>query len=82
MEEIETKEKDSIQYILDSLSEILSQRADVGHASFARSPMEKYASPEEGVRLIHPFICIKRPELRAAIIKLAVQMAEAKDEAI
>jgi hypothetical protein len=35
-------------------------------------------SPEEGVRLICAFIRIKQPELRAAIVKLATQMADVK----
>jgi hypothetical protein len=37
--------------------------------------MEIYASPEEGVRLIRAFVGIKQPELRAAIIKIATQLA-------
>ena len=39
-------------------------------------PMEIYASAEEGARLIRAFIRIKQPELRAAIIKLATQIAD------
>jgi hypothetical protein len=80
MEEKETKARDFAQYILESLSEIFSQdkHADVGDTSFVRAPMVIYASPEEGARLIRAFICIKQPELRAAIIKLAKQMAEIK----
>jgi hypothetical protein len=79
MEEKETKTKDSIEYILESLLEILSQdkHADVGDR-LVRAPMEIYASPEEGARLIRAFICIKQPELRGAIIKLATQMADVR----
>jgi hypothetical protein len=78
MEEKEANPKDSIEYILDSLLEILSRdkRANVGDTSLAREPMEIYASAEEGAQLIRVFICIKQPELRAAIIKLAAQMAD------
>jgi hypothetical protein len=78
MEEKEPKPKASIRYILERLSEVLPQdeRADVGDTSFVRAPIEVYTPPEEGVRLIRAFIRIKQPELRAAIIKLATQMAD------
>jgi hypothetical protein len=80
MKEKETKAKDSIEYILESLLEILSQNkhvddADGDDTSFVRAPMEIYASPEEGVRLIRAFVGINQPELRAAIIKIATQLA-------
>jgi hypothetical protein len=80
MEEKETKAKDSIQYILESLSEIIShdEPNDVGDTSLVRAPIDIYASPEEGARLIRAFIYIKQPELRSAIIKLATQMADVK----
>ena len=67
MEEKETKTKNSIEYMLDS---ILSQDK---HADVVRAPM---VSPEEGVRLIRAFIRVKQPELRAAIIKLVTQIAD------
>jgi hypothetical protein len=76
MEEKETETKDSIDYLLDSL--LYSKHVDAGDTSFARAPIEIYASPEEGVRLIRAFVRIKQPELRAAIIKLATQMAEVR----
>jgi hypothetical protein len=74
MEEKETKPKDSIEYILESILKILSQdkHADVGDR-LVRAPM---VSPEEGVRLIRAFIRIKQPELRTAIIKLVTQIAD------
>jgi hypothetical protein len=80
MEEKEAYPKDSIEYILASLLEILSQdkRANVGETSLACEPMEIYASAEEGARLIRVFARIKQPELRAAIIKLATQIADAR----
>jgi hypothetical protein len=78
MEENDTNSKDSIEYILKSILEILSQdgSANVGDTSVAREPPEIYASAEEGARLIRVFIHIKQPELRAAIIDLATQIAE------
>jgi hypothetical protein len=78
MEQKEANHKDSIEYILESILEILSRdkRAIVCDTSVAREPKEIYASAEEGARLIRAFIRIKQPELRAAIIKLATQMAD------
>jgi hypothetical protein len=78
MEEKEAYPKDYIKYILAGLLEILSRdkRANVGETSLACEPMEVYASAEEGARLIRVFVRIKQPELRAAIIKLATQMAD------
>jgi hypothetical protein len=80
MEEKEPKPKDSIQYILERLSEILPQdvNADGDDTSLASATMEIDTSPEEGGRLIRAFIRIKHPELRAAIIKLATRMANVK----
>jgi len=40
--------------------------------------MEIHASTEEGARLIRAFIGIKQPGLRAAIIKLATEIADVK----
>ena len=54
------------------------KHADVGDTSFVGEPMEIYASPEEGALLIRVFIRIKQPELRAAIIKLATQIADVR----
>ena len=80
MEEKEPKPKDSIQYILERLSESLPQdvNADGDDTSLASATMEIDASPEEGALLIRAFIRIKQPELRAAIIKLTTQMAKVK----
>ena len=80
MEEKEAYPKDSIEYSLASLLEILSQdkRANVGETSLAGEPMEIYASTEEGARLIRVFVRIKQPELRAAIIKLVTQIADVR----
>jgi hypothetical protein len=80
MEEKEAYPKDSIEYILASLLEILSQDkgAKVGETSLTCEPMEIYASAEEGARLIRVFLRIKQPELRAAIIKLATQIADVR----
>jgi hypothetical protein len=80
MEKKEANPKDSIEYILESILEILSQdkRANVDDTSLARDPMEIYASPEEGARLIRVFIRIKQPKLRAAIINLATQIADVR----
>jgi ethanolamine utilization protein EutQ (cupin superfamily) len=60
MKEKETKAKDSIEYILEGLLEIISQDKRVDHAdgddtSFVRAPKEIYASPEEGAHLIRAF---------------------------
>jgi hypothetical protein len=72
MEEKEPKPRDSIQYLLERLFEMLpkDEHADLGDTT--------YASPEEGARLVRAFIRIKQPELRAAIIKLATQIADVK----
>ena len=74
MEEKEAKTKDSVEYILEGISKILSRdkHAVVGDR-LVRAPM---VSPEEGVRLIRAFIRIKQPQLRAAIIKLVTQIAD------
>ena len=78
MEQKEASHKDSIEHILESILEFLSQdkHAIVCDTDIARKPTEIYASAEEGVRLIRAFIRVKQPELRAAIIKLAMQMAD------
>jgi hypothetical protein len=78
MEQKEANHKDAIEYILESILEILSQdkRAIVCDTGVAREPTEIYASAEEGARLIRAFIRLKQPELRAAIINLATQMAD------
>jgi hypothetical protein len=80
MEEKEGYPKDSIEYILASILEIISRdkRANVGETSLAHEPMEIYASAEEGVRLMRVFVRIKQPELRAAIIKLTTQIADVR----
>jgi hypothetical protein len=80
MEEKEPKTKDSTQFILQRLFEILPQdaNADSAHTSSASATMEIHATPEEGGRLIRAFIRIKHPELRAAIIKLATRVANVK----
>jgi hypothetical protein len=76
MEEKEPKPKDSIQYILERLSEILPQDVSVDgdDTSFTSATTEIDVSPEEGGRLIRAFIRIKHPELRAAIIKLTTRV--------
>jgi hypothetical protein len=58
MEEKEPKPKDSIQYILERLSEILPQDVSVDgdDTSFTSATTEIDASPEEGGRLIRAFI--------------------------
>ena len=78
MEEKETTAKASIEALLDSL--LPNKRGDRGNTKFVHEPIKIFASPEEGVHLIRAFIRIKKPELRAAIIKLATQFAE--DEAL
>ena len=81
MEEKEPKRTDSIQHILERLSEILPKEAaaDSDDTSSASATMEIDATPEEGGRLIRAFIRIKHPELRAAIINLATRMANVKN---
>jgi hypothetical protein len=80
MEEKEAKGEDPLRYILERLSQVISQleNVNVDDSSFVRSPIEVYASPEEGVRLTRAFVRIKHPELRAAIILLATKMADVK----
>ena len=68
MEEKEPATKDSAEYLLEAILR--------NNTSFAHAPVEISVLPEEGVRLIRAFIRIKRPELRAAIIKLTTQMAD------
>jgi hypothetical protein len=64
MEEKEPKPKDSIQYIMERLSEILPQdvNADSDDTISASSIREIDATPEEGGGLIRTFIRIKHPE--------------------
>jgi hypothetical protein len=80
MEEKEASDKEPIEYILETILELISQdrRANVRDTNDAREPMEIHASAEEGARLIRAFIGIKQPGLRAAIIKLATEMADVK----
>jgi hypothetical protein len=68
MEDNETEMKDSMESILNIFLRIKHD----DRANTAASD----ASPEEGVRLIRAFINIKHLELRAAIIKLATQLAD------
>jgi hypothetical protein len=73
MEEKETTTKDSIECLLEGL--LRSKHGDGSKISVVHAPIESSASPEEGVRLIRAFHRIKQPELRAAIINLATQIA-------
>lgn len=66
----------SIESIVDDLSKINSQYSRANDTSLAPEPTEIYASAEEGARLMRVFTRIKQPDARAAIIKLATQMAE------
>ena len=54
MEEKEPATKDPVAYLLEAIL--------LKNTSFAHAPVEISASPEEGVRLIRAFICIKQPE--------------------
>ena len=74
MEEKETTTKDSIECLLEGL--LGSKHGDGSKISVVHAPIEISASPEEGVRLIHAFLRIKQPELRAALINLATRMAD------
>jgi hypothetical protein len=76
MEKKEPTMKDSTASLLESL--LRSERGDRRNTSFVHESIEISASPEEGVRLIRAFVRIKQPELRAAIIKLATQIAEGR----
>jgi hypothetical protein len=73
MEEKEATTQDSIESLLKS---ILRSKDGYRNTNFAHQPIEISASPEEGVRLVRAFIRIKQPELRAAIITLATQIAD------
>jgi hypothetical protein len=68
MQEKETKMKDFIEYLSESL--LRNKHGD------DPTPVAISASPEEGVVLIRAFLRIKQPELRAAIIDLATRMAD------
>ena len=72
MEEKETEVKDTMESIL----EIFLRSKYDDSTKYIHKSTDIYAAPEEGVRLIHAFIRIKQPELRAAIIKLVTQMAD------
>jgi hypothetical protein len=74
MEEKMVTTKDSIESILHII--LCSKDGSCSNTSFVDAPIEICPSPEEGVRLIRAFIRIKQPELRAAIIKLATQIAD------
>jgi hypothetical protein len=74
MEEKEPTTKDSIEYLLESI--LQSKNRGGRNTNSVHAAIEISASPEEGVRLIRAFICIKHPELRAAIIKLTAQIAD------
>jgi hypothetical protein len=76
MEEKETTTKDTLEYLLESV--LLGKHGYRGNTNFVREPIETSASPEEGVHLIRAFIRIKQPELRAAIINLATQIADGR----
>ena len=76
MQKKQANPKDSIENIVESLLEITSQYSRANVRSLAREPMEIYASAEEGASLMRVFIRIKQRDARAAIIKLATQMAE------
>jgi hypothetical protein len=67
--------------ILQQISDLLpkEEQADVSDTNFVHAPTNIYASPEEGERLIRAFIRIQEPAVRAAIIRLARQMALIKD---
>jgi hypothetical protein len=76
MEEKEATAKDSIESLLASI--LRSKHGGRGNTGFVREPIEIYASPEEGAHLMRAFIRIKQPRFRAAIIKLATQIADGK----
>jgi hypothetical protein len=74
MEEKEPTTKKSIEDLLETI--FRRKNRGGSNTNSAHAPVEISASPEEGVRLIRAFICIKQPELRAAIIKLTTQIAD------
>jgi hypothetical protein len=67
--------------ILQKITDLLpkEEQADGSDDTFIDAPINIYASPEEGERLIRAFIRIQQPTMRAAIIRLARQMALIKD---
>jgi hypothetical protein len=67
--------------ILQQITDLLpkEEQADGSDDTFIDAPINIYASPEEGERLIRAFIRIQQPAMRAAIIRLARQMALIKD---
>jgi S-ribosylhomocysteine lyase LuxS involved in autoinducer biosynthesis len=74
MEEIESIMKHSIEHLLES---ILRSKSG-SNSSIIDAATECPASAEEGVRLIHAFICVTQPELRAAIIEVVTQLADVR----
>jgi hypothetical protein len=64
--------------ILQHLSEFLLQ-SELEEMGTTSAPHEIYATSEEGQRLIRFFVRIKQPELRAALIKIAARMVDARD---
>jgi hypothetical protein len=72
------EEKETVEDTIEAILEIVLHNK-LDHHTDARVIHEidqVYASPEEGVHLIHAFIRIKQPELRASIIKLTTQLAD------
>jgi hypothetical protein len=67
--------------ILQQISDLLpeEEQADGSDDTSVDQQINIYASPEEGERLIRAFIRIQQPTMRAAIIRLARQMALIKD---
>jgi hypothetical protein len=62
-------------------SDLLPEEEQAGRSddTFDDPQINIYASPEEGGQLIRAFIRIQQPTMRAAIIRLARQMALIKD---
>jgi hypothetical protein len=72
------EEKDTVENTIKAILEIVLRNKLDYHrdARVIHEIDQVYASPEEGVHLIHAFIRIKQPELRAAIIKLTTQLVD------
>jgi hypothetical protein len=81
MIEKRARPKDPVAKILQRLSDILpkGELEIMDDIRVAQASFEIYATPEEGQRLIHLFVRIKQPELRAGLIKIAARMAEVKN---
>jgi hypothetical protein len=77
----EPEPEHSVLRILQHISDLLpkEEQADMSDTNFVDAPINIYASPEEGERLIRAFIRIQQPAMRAAIVRLATQMALIKD---